>query len=73
MLYPYAIVVNLIRFNSFPFPRNRFITGKRNSLMLGKPKGLYPVTLALHNHCQLQKEKIPVQSLALALSFEKRV
>ena len=29
--------------------------------------------LALNNYCELQKEKIPEQSLALALSFEERV
>ena len=36
------------------------------------PQVLY-LHLALHNYCELQKEKISEQSLALALSFEKRV
>ena len=31
------------------------------------------IHLALHNYCKLQKEKISEQSLALALSFDKRV
>ena len=29
--------------------------------------------LPLHNYCVLQKEEIPEQGLALALSFEERV
>ena len=36
------------------------------------PQVLY-VRLALHNYFELQKEKNPEQSLALALSFVKRV
>ena len=36
------------------------------------PQILY-LRLALHNYCQLRKEKIPEKSLALALNFEKRV
>ena len=36
------------------------------------PQILY-LRLALHNYCELRKEKIPEQSLALALNFEKRV
>ena len=36
------------------------------------PQVLY-LHLALHNHCELQTEKISEQSLALALNFEKRV
>ena len=37
-----------------------------------RPQVLY-LRLALHNYCELQKEKIPEQSLELALSFERRV
>ena len=36
------------------------------------PQVLY-IRLALHNYRELQKEKIPEKSLALALSFEERV
>ena len=34
-LHPYGIVVNLVRFSRFPFPRSRVITGKRNSYTRG--------------------------------------